>query len=76
LALHKPQGFRVGKAKVLADFKGVESETYNHWKVKELQAELDQGYGFAVSNCSFYNEKDTAAWITEGKDNKIQVVGV
>jgi len=45
-------------------------------KLHDLQAELDQGYGIAVSNGSFCEGKGTAAWIIEGKDKTHCIVGV
>jgi len=64
---------------VMADFKGVETwklELTTFGKIKELHAELDQGYGFAVSDGSFCDEKGTTAWIIEGEHKNNRVVGV
>jgi len=68
-------GFWAGK-RLLAILKDWHLKFTCMGKLHKLQAELEQGQGFTVSDSSFCKDKGTVAWIIEGKDQEHCIIGV
>jgi len=66
----------LGKLRLLAILKDWHLKLTCMGKLHKLQAELEQGHSFVVSDGSFCEDKGTAAWIIEGKDKEHHIIGV